>query len=69
MLVAMVISLIDSSTQCAVVCETSLSSTKLVISLRRSPETTTSNKKPQYSFKESCFVCQSIEKASFQAIN
>ena len=27
------------------------------------------NKKPQYSSKESWFVCQSIEKASFQAIN
>ena len=26
-------------------------------------------KKPQYSFKESPFVCQGIDKASFQAIN
>ena len=42
MLVDMVIWLIDSSTPCAVVCETSLSSTKSVISLRCGPETTTS---------------------------
>ena len=52
--VAMVILLIDSSTQCLVVCEKLSSSMKLVNSLRRSSETTVSNGQSLKMFGKKC---------------